>query len=286
MKQTALILEGGGMRGMFTAGVLDYFMEQGLYFPATIGVSAGACHAASYVSKQKGRSFHVSTKYLHDPRYCSLRSLLTTGDLFGAKMVYETIPLELEPIDHLAFIQHGHALYTMVTNIKTGAGELKQVKDLLADVEMIRASASLPLLSRSVLLDGERYLDGGISEAIPFAQAKQLGYMKQVVVLTQTRGYQKKKNELQPILNLRYWRFPNLCKMMANRHIRYNQNLEALETAQARGEVFVLAPPTSITLGRLEKNEEKLRKVYQMGYEEAKAQFSNLCSFLGNETQS
>ena len=167
MYQTGLVLEGGGMKGVYSSGVLDFFLDKGLTFSSCYGVSAGACSLCSFLSKQRGRAYHTTVDYLEDKNYCSLYSLLKTGDLFGADMCYRQIPETLNPYDYETFDQYQGKFYSVVTNIETGCPEYIHIRDMHADIEAIRASASLPLVSRNVKIKDRLYLDGGISDAIP-----------------------------------------------------------------------------------------------------------------------
>ena len=162
MYQAGLVLEGGGMRGLFTAGVLDYFIDLGMEFQEVYGVSAGICNACSYLSKQRGRSLRVNTDYLEDPRYCSVESLIKTGDLFGADMLYRIIPDELDPYDYETFQKYPGKAYAVVTNCETGKAEYMRLRRMDKDIQAVRASSSMPMVSRMVEIEGQLYLDGGI----------------------------------------------------------------------------------------------------------------------------
>lgn len=215
--KVGLVLEGGGMRGAFTAGVLDYFLDKNLSFHTCIGVSAGACHACSFLSKQRRRGFETNTDYLEDETYCSFKNLMKTGDLFGVDMCYRKIPEELNPYDYQAFSENPTEFYVVVTNCKTGEAEYKKITDMHRGIHYVRASSSLPLLSRTVWIKNTPYLDGGIADSIPVKQSEKLGNHKQVVVLTRQRGYRKEPNKAMPAAYLRYQReFPKLVARMKN----------------------------------------------------------------------
>lgn len=280
MKKTGLILEGGGMRGVYTAGVLDFFLDQKLSFNSCYAVSAGACHATSFLSGQRGRAFAVNTDYLGDKRYCSIRSLLTTGDLFGVKFVYDTVPNELNRYDYEAFLQNPCRFFAVVTNCKTGKAEYLPIRDLHTDVIAIRASSSLPLLARRVPIGEQEYLDGGIADSIPLAQAMKAGSDKNVIVLTQSADYRKEPNRMMPFIKLRYYRYPALVSAAATRHLRYNAALDLVHAQQKLGSAFVIQPSTPVSVGRVEKDREKLRALYQQGYDDAKASYPALLEFL------
>lgn len=280
MVAAGLILEGGGMRGIYTAGVLDFFIERGLTFPNIYGVSAGACHMCSFASAQKGRAFAVNTDYLQDRRYCSLHSLITTGDLFGAKMCYDTIPNELNLYDHEAFGRYPGKLYAVVTNCRTGQGEYLPIHDMAKDIVAVQASSSLPLLSRMVEIDGIPYLDGGIADSIPLAASLAAGNRKNVVILTQAKGYRKKPNGAMALIRLRYRKYPRLVEALATRHERYNEALSLVESQESIGSAFVIRPALPPDIGRVEKDKEKLRRLYQQGYDDAAARYRDLQVFL------
>lgn len=279
-KDTALVLEGGGMRGMYTVGVLEYFMEQDLYFSNTYGVSAGSCHGASYLSKQKGRAYRVSLNYLNDKNYCSLYSLLKTGDLFGVDMCYRQIPDELDPYDYPAYEQYEGNFYGVVTNCKTGEAEYLPIEEMHRDIQIIRASSSLPLLSRMVEINGKKYLDGGISDSIPVKRARQDGNDKVVVVLTRDADYRKEKNPLMPVLKARYHKYPKLVEAMANRHKVYNKTLSYIKEGEKAGKIFVIRPKKPVEFDRIEKDRQKLIALYRQGYEDAKESYEKLQKFL------
>ena len=282
MESIGLVLEGGGMRGFYTAGVLDYFMEQDFYTNGVIGVSAGACHACSYASKQPKRSYRINTDYLKDKRYMSFSSLVKTGDFFGAKFVYDTIPNVLEPFDYEAFNASGMRLYAVASNLETGKAEYLPCVNMLHDVIYVRASASLPLLSRIVEVDGMKLLDGGCGDSIPIKKFQQMGYKKNIVVLTQHEQYRKGKNNLLPAIRRVYKKYPKFVKAMEERHIGYNRTLDELSLMEKEGSVFILRPKQPVEIGRLEKNVGKLTALYDQGYQDAKDQFEAIKEFVNS----
>lgn len=280
MEKLGLVLEGGGMRGLYTAGVLDFFIDKELYTDGVIGVSAGACHACSYVSKQRGRAYRTNTDYLHDKRYMSMRSLITTGDLFGAEFVYNDIPNIHDPYDYDTFNQSRTKLYAVCSNLETGNADYIPCTEMKHDVIYIRASASLPLLSRIVEVDGRKLLDGGACDSIPIKQFQKMGYTKNIIVLTQCDGYRKGKNRLLPMIKKTYRKYPAFVERVANRHIEYNQTLDDIEDMEKRGEVFVIRPSSPVTISRLEKNPEKLKALYDQGYQDAQKQYEALMTYI------
>lgn len=277
---SALILEGGGMRGIYTAGVLDFFLDKNIDFKSCYGVSAGACHCCSYLSKQKGRAFKSNVEYLKDKNYCSLYSLIKTGDLFGAEMLYDTIPNKLLPYDYEAFDKNPAKFKAVVTNCSTGKAEYLEITDLHKDIISIRASASLPLLSRIVQIDGREYLDGGIGDPIPVRKSLEDGNVKNVVILTQHHGYKKSPNSLLPLLKRKYKNYPKLINTIESRHINYNDTLAFIEEEKKAGRLFVIQPKEPITIKRIEKDKQKLTKLYNSGYKDAENLYEELLSFL------
>lgn len=281
-----LILEGGGMRGIFVAGVLEYFLEKDVRFDHVIGVSAGSCHGASYCSGQKGRAYETSTKYLDRKEYCSLWSLRTTGDMFGAEFVYHTIPRELSPIDQAGFEKRGMKFQAVVTNCETGESEYPVITDMLEQADYIRASCSLPFLANMVPLDagegltGGLYMDGGIADSIPLAQSIRQGNEKHVIVLTRPRGYRKSASKMGGLMRAKYRKYPGLVRALKNRHKVYNETLELIEREEAAGRAFVIAPIGPLDLGRIEKDPEKMQKAYREGYYVAEALYEKMMAYL------
>lgn len=282
MYQAGLVLEGGGMKGIYTAGVLDLFLDKGLEFSNIYGVSAGACHMCSYLSKQRGRAADVGIDYLDMKRYCSVESLLTTGDIFNVKMCYHLIPDYLYPYDDEAFAQYKGKAYSVVTNIETGRAEYLRLRDMRADIDKLRASASLPLVARNVRIDGRLYLDGGLSDAIPLQKSITDGNRKNVVVMTKEIGYRRKPvDSFQlALIKARYFKYPKIAELMAERHIVYNECLDYIDRLQKKGQIFVIRPKKANDVGRIERNKEKLKALYEEGYEDAAACYEDLTAYL------
>ena len=280
MVEVGLVVEGGGMRGVYTAGVLDYFMEKNLYFDDCYGVSAGACHISSYVSKQIGRSMKVTLDYINDKRYCSINSLIKTGDMFGVEMLYDLIPNKLELYDYDTFNKFKGNFYSVVTNCKTGKAEYIKIKDMKKDIIAVRASSSLPLLSRVVEINGEKYLDGGITDSIPIKKSIEDNHRKNVVILTRDKTYRKKKSSFSPIFKLKYRKYPNLVNAIENRYKMYNNTLDFIEEKVKTGEVFVIQPKEPVHISRVEKDKTKLKELYDKGYNDAKECYEDLIKFI------
>ena len=280
MFDSDLVLEGGGMRGIFTAGVLDAFMENDISFKRVFGVSAGACHACSFLSGQRKRAYNVGIDYLDNKHYCSIYSLITTGDLFGAKFVYDDIPNKLNLYDYDAFNKNKSEFYVVVTNVETGEAEYIRINDMKKDIIYVRASSSLPLLARIVKTDGKKFLDGGIADSIPVKHSLSTGTGKSVVVLTQHKGYRKEQSSSTKLVKLKYFKYPEFCEKTKNRYLNYNETLEYVEKQEKLGNLFVIRPPAPLKIGRVEKNKDVLTDVYNIGYNEAQRIMGDLKRFL------
>ena len=280
MYQAGLVLEGGGMKGIYTAGVLDFFLDKGLEFSSCYGVSAGACHLCSFLSKQRGRAYDISVDYLGDKNYCSISSLLRTGDLFGVKMCYDDIPNRLNPYDYDAFNAYPGRAFAVVTNIETGRPEYLRLREMHRDILAVRASASLPLVSRTVRIDGKPYLDGGLSDSVPIMHSILDGNRKNVVVLTKEVGYRREPAGNLGLIRLRYAKYPKVYELMAGRHVAYNRMLDYLEAQEKNGQAFVIRPQKKSGVGRVEKDKEKLRLLYEEGYQEASESYERLMAYL------
>lgn len=283
MIKAGLVVEGGGMRGVYSSGVLDFFIEKDLFFENNYGVSAGACHLCSYLAKQYKRAFRVNVDYLNDKRYCSVHSLLKTGNLFGAEMLYDIIPNELDLFDYDTYNKNESNFYVVITDINTGKPEYVKIGDLKKDIIYVRASSSLPLLAKNVKINDKEYLDGGISDSIPIKKSIADGNKKNVVILTRDSTYRKGKNTLMPIIKLKYKKYPNFVKSMADRYIVYNEILDFIKELEDNGDVFVIRPKKPVNIGRTEKNREKLEALYNDGYNDAKDCYEELLKYLGKE---
>ena len=278
---TGLVLEGGGMRGMFTAGILDVMMENGILFDGLIGVSAGAAFGCNYKSNQIGRSIRYNIKYCKDKRYCSMYSLIKTGDMFGADFCYHELPERLDKFDYDAFSTNPTAFYVVCTDVSTGKPIYKQIKSAdYNEMEWIRASASLPIVSRIVEADGKKLLDGGLVDSIPLEYFQSIGYEKNVVVLTQPDGYFKKPNKANGIVKMQYRKYPSLIKAVEERHLMYNAQLRYVKDAEKSGNTFVIKPDSVLSIGRIERNPDNLKRVYEIGRALMEKQLPKLKEFL------
>lgn len=280
MYQAGLVLEGGGMKGAYTTGVLDFFLEKGIAFSRVYGVSAGAIHMMSYLSKQKKRSINIGIKYAGDKRYCSVESLLRTGDIFNVDMCYNLIPRKYDPFDNATYMRYPGKAYAVVTNIETGKPEYLRVKDGFADLVKVRASASLPLVSRNVEIDGKLYLDGGISDAIPIQKSILDGNDRNIVILTKEVGYVRQPSSQLGLIKMRYRKFPKVYELMKQRHTAYNDTMDFLRRQQENGQAFVIQPKKPSDVGRLEKDPKKIEALYMEGYQDAEDCYEQMIQYL------
>lgn len=283
MYNAGLVLEGGGMKGIYTSGVLEFFLEKDIFFKDCYGVSAGACTLASYISKQKGRGYRVTVDYLEDKNYCSLYSLITTGDLFNVKTCYQEIPERLDPYDFKAAINYEGNAYAVVTNIVTGKAEYMPMREMHKDIIVVRASASMPLVSRNVKIGDNYYLDGALADSIPLKHSIEEGNTKNVVIMTKEVGYVRKpiSKANKAMLKLKYGKkYPKVYELMSKRHIQYNNTLKLIEQEVKEGRAFLFQPKEPNEIGRVEKDRAKLEALYKIGYEDAKANYDKLMEFL------
>lgn len=281
--KTALVMEGGAMRGMFTCGVIDVMMENGIDFEAAAGISAGAAFGCNYKSRQIGRAIRYNKAYCKDPRYCSLRSLRKTGDLYGVDFCYRELPLELDVFDRETFAADPMEFYVGATDINTGEAVYHKCSDGgEADFEWMRASASMPLVSRVVEIDGRELLDGGIVDAVPYRFMESLGYNRNVIILTQPKGYRKKKSRALPLVRRKLRKYPKLVEAMADRHLMYNGQMDEIDERERAGAALVIRPPEPLKIGRTEKDPDELERVYRIGREEALRRLTELKAFLND----
>jgi len=280
MKKVGLVLEGGGMRGLYSAGVLDYFLQENLSVDGVIGVSAGAVHGCSFVAKQAKRSYRIYTTYANDKRFLSFASLWKTGDIFGADFCYRQIPNELDPFDYQAFREATTDFYVVCTDLSTGMAEYVKVEDLETQMDFLRASGSLPLVSRIVKIGDHEYLDGGIADSIPILRFQEMGFEKNIVVLTQARDYRKKSDVLMPLIRWKYRKYPLFLKAAESRAAHYNETLDLIHQMEKEGRVFVIQPEQQVQIGRLEKDVNKLKALYDQGFNDAKSHFVQMKSYL------
>lgn len=279
-----LILEGGAMRGMFTAGVMDVMMEAGITYDGVIGVSAGAAFGCNYKSGQIGRVIRYNTRFCADKRYSGLGVLLREGNIFSAKFCYDTVPLQYDPFDFDAYESSPMEFYVVCSDIESGEAVYHRYEGRGDHgLEWIRASASMPLVSRIVEIDGHKYLDGGITDSIPVQYFESIGYDRNVVVLTQPRNYNKKENALVELIKLRYRKYPNMVAAIKTQHERYNSTRAYIAEQEEKGKLFGIRPESALEIGRVEKDPARLRAVYDIGRATAARQIDKLREFLSYE---
>ena len=279
--KTALILEGGAMRGMFTCGVTDVFQENGIEFDGAAGISAGAVFGCNFKSRQAGRAIRYNKRYGRDPRYCSLRSLLKTGDLYGVDFCYREIPDVLDPFDRAAFRENPMAFYVGATDVATGEAVYRRLTDGgEADIQWMRASASMPLVSRPVALEGRLLLDGGIVDPVPFAYMEGLGYDRCVAVLTQPKGYRKQPAKGMALFRLGLRKYPAVAAAMAVRHERYNGQMRQIDEREAAGTLLVIRPESGLGISRTENDPDALERVYRLGRAQGEKRLAEVREYL------
>lgn len=266
-----LVLEGGGMRGVYTAGVLECFLEHDIFFPYVIGVSAGACNAASYLSRQKGRNHTVNIKYVSDPRYISWRNFLKNRQFFGMDFIFDEIPNKLVPYDYEAFYRNPAEFVIGTTDCNTGNPVYFSKEDYGQEVlTVLKASSSLPFIAKEITFKDKVLLDGGISDPIPIKKAKADGYKKNIVILTRNEGYQKQPSRFQFLAKGKYRQYSGLQTALARRYRKYNETIRFLEEEEKAGNAMIIRPTVPVEVGRMERHPDKLEKLYLTGYKDAK----------------
>lgn len=277
--KTCLVLEGGAMRGMYTAGALDVFCRAGVKFDGIIGVSAGAAFGVNYLSNQPGRVIRYNKRFNADRRYMGLIPLLKTGNIVDTEYAYDKVPRMLDPFDGETFDTSGVPFWAVVTNVETGEAEYIRLTHVFEQMDVLRASASMPFVSRPVNIGGKLYLDGGVADSIPYRAAETLGFERVVVILTRDRSYVK--TPMNPKL-IRTWykKYPAFQEKLKNRHDVYNQAVRDLLDYEQQGRAWVLHPSRPIEIGRLEREGEKLQAVYDLGADDAQAALTDLQGYL------
>lgn len=278
-----LILEGGAMRGMFTAGVLDVFLENGITFDGAIGVSAGATFGCNLKSRQIGRAIRYNKRFAHDWRYCSIRSLILTGDMYGARFCYDTLPNKLDIFDRDAYKSNPMEFYCVASDCKTGLPVYKKLETCdQHELTWMRASASMPLVSRVVKIDGYKLLDGGMTDSIPLKYFESIGYNRNVVILTQPRNFKKKPASLMWLMKLMLHKYPRLVEAMRQRPETYNNQTADIFEKADRGEVFVICPEKPLGISRTENDPDELQRVYDEGRQMAALLLPKIKEFLSD----
>ena len=279
--KTGLIMEGGAMRGMFTAGVLDVLMENGLVTDGAIGVSAGAVFGCNYKSHQIGRVIRYNTEYCNDKRYASFKNLLKTGNLYSEQFCYHEVPERLDPFDEAAFAASPMDFFVVCTDVKTGEPIYHKCrKGDAEDVRWMEASASMPLAAKIVKIGHYGLLDGGVADSIPVRFFESIGYKRNLIILTQPKGYVKKKNKFLPAIRARYFRYPAFVEAVADRHERYNETTSYISMLEQAGQAYVIRPPIPLEIGAMERDPAQLRRVYETGRAVAQIQVEKIRDFL------
>lgn len=284
--KTGIVVEGGALRGIYAAGVMDVLLEHHIKADGLIGVSAGAIFGCSFVSGQKGRSIRYNLKYCGDPRYMSLKSLIRTGDIFGTDFCYRQLPETLDPFDNDAFEASPMEFYVTCTDVDTGKPVYHRCTSLRGEmIDWVRASASMPLASRIVEIEGRRLLDGGVADSIPVGAFRKMGYKRCLVILTQPAGYRKKPNRMLPLIRRVFQKYPGFVEAAARRHLVYNRELDEISRLERQGEIFVIRPSRRVKIRRTEHRPERIKQMYELGREDAVRALSGIEEFMSDKRE-
>ena len=279
MKKTALVLEGGAMRGMYSAAVLDVLMDEGIKVDAIYATSAGVLFGVNYISGQRGRAIRYNKRFSRDKRYMGIYSLVTSGNVINKDFAFYEVPFTLDVFDDEAYMNSDVKMVATVTNVHSGGVEYIEVKSVLKQMEVLRAASAMPFVSQMVELDGQLYLDGGLSDSIPLKKCQADGYERIIVVETRPKGYRKSKSSSLPA-KLFYSKYPNLVETINNRYSAYNDILQEIDDLDARGEIVLVQPSKELHLGRIESDPERLQEMYDLGIGDAKALLPRIKQFL------
>lgn len=280
MSNYGLVLEGGAMRGLYTAGVIDVMLENKIEFSTIVGVSAGACFGCNYKSQQIGRVYNYNLEFCNDQRYMGMKSFLKTGDYFNTDFAYNKVPYELHPFDLKTYQNHPSKFYVVATEVNSAKAHYQEIKKGdLSEIDWIRASASMPVISRPVTINNHRYLDGGISDPIPIKWIEANATSKNIVILTQTKDYRKAKVN-EKITNLVLKKYPKIAKAMIERDQVYNETLDYIDKKTLSGETFVIQPSQDLQIKRIEKNKDKLSAMYNLGRTDMENKLEALKKFM------
>lgn len=279
-----LVLEGGAMRGLWTAGVTDVMMEHDVRPDALIGVSAGAAFGCNYKSRQIGRAIRYNTRFANDSRYSGVKSLLTSGNYFNAHFGYHVVPYKYDIFDTAIFEQNPMTFTIVCTDVETGQAVYHDMTHVDYDeLEWLRASASMPLASKVVHVQGRKLLDGGVSDSIPLEYFEQQGIRRNVVILTQPLGYQKEHNKLMPLMRLSLRKYPNFLRALDERHLMYNRQLEYVAEAERQGRCLVIRPEEKIPIGHISHDADQMRLVYEIGRKAGERYIDRIRDFYAKE---
>jgi predicted patatin/cPLA2 family phospholipase len=283
-QKKGLVLEGGGLRALFSEGIFDIMLKNDITFDGMIGVSAGASIGCNFKTKQIGRALRYSTNFAKDPKYIGLRAWIKTGDIVSKDYGYHTIPTKLDVVDTETFINNPMDFFLVCTDVNTGEPVYKQIFAMdYEGLEWMRASSSMPIVSRPVNIDGRFLLDGGITDSIPLKYFQSLGYSKNIVILTQPKGYKKKLTKLMPLFRITCKRYPKIIEAMSRRHEMYNAQLDYVAAEEKKGNTLVICPNETLPIGRLEMKPKKMKKVYNMGYTTGIKYLKDIKDFLSHD---
>ena len=277
-----LVLEGGAMRGMYTAGVLDVFLDNQIEVDGIVGVSAGVLFGVNYLSKQRGRAIRYNKRFAKDKRYMGISSFIKTGNIINKEFAFYDVPYNLDVFDQETYGKSDTDFYATITNIETGKPEYVKIKNVFEQMEILRATSAMPFVSKIVEIDGKKYLDGGLSDSIPIEKCKELGYDKIIVILTRPIEYRKKKAN-ERLTKMKYSKYPNLVKTITNRYQDYNDTVEKIIDVENKKEIFVIRPSQQISIRRIERDENKLQEMYDLGVEDCKNKLEDIKEYLKGE---
>lgn len=281
MDNVGLVLEGGGMRGLYTAGLLEYFMEKDLFFPYVIGVSAGACMAASYLSRQAGRNRKVNIDLVSDPRYLSFRNFIRKREIFGMDFLFDDIPNKVVQFDFDTFLSGNEKFLIGTTDCRTGKpiyyNKHEHGNDILT---IIRASSSLPFIAPIVEYDGKLLLDGGLTDPIPIKKSVTDGYKRNIVIMTKSEGYRKQPSRLTSVAKYIYRKHPKVARVLIEQYKVYNDTLNYIHSEQQKGNLYLIQPSVEVPVSRIERNQNRLTQLYELGYEDAKRHYNQLNKWI------
>lgn len=276
-----LILEGGAMRGMFTCGVIDVMMENGIEFDGAVGVSAGAAFGVNYKSRQIGRAIRYNMKYCSDKRYCGVRSLLTSGNIYNTEFCYNEVPLKYDVFDFDTYQSNPMEFYVVCTDVESGKAVYHKYEGQEdSGFDWIRASASMPVVSQMVEIDGHKYLDGALADSIPVRFFEREGYDRNVVILTRPKSYTMKRNQMMPLIRSKYRKYPKLVETVEKRHRVYNETLAYISRKERAGKLLVIRPERTLPVSRVEKDPDKLKQAYEIGRRIATERLNEIKNYL------
>ena len=281
MAKTGLVLEGGGMRGLFTAGILDVLMENNVTFDGVVGVSAGATFGCNFISHQIGRTLRYNMSQRKNPKYMGIRSLIKTGDYVGGEYAYHVLPTKLDVFDFEAFEKNPTEFHVVTTNVRTGEAIYHRIDKVdYTGMEWIRASASMPIISRPVAIGDYEMLDGGIADSIPLRYFESEGFKRNIVILTQPKGFKKKLTKLMPVFKATMRKYPAIIEGMSKRHLMYNRELDYISQQQMAGKCLVICPSDTLPIGRTSLNPKKMQHVYDMGRKAGEENLETIKRFI------